>query len=191
MSLLSAHRRALPQPLIDGVALLDLDSHVDRRGALTTLFVSGPGDTPPVQWNVMRSVPGVIRGIHVHSDYSEYYVSLGGPVFVHLHDARRSSASFGRSANFWLEHTATAAIRVPAGVAHGVAFPEGGLLLCGLSAVWSGAGEFGCRWDDERLAVPWPIKHPILSDRDSSAGSYADMVSALERADGGGRVSDP
>lgn len=170
------------ESVINGLMVVELHPVIDRRGSLMTLFVGDDGDTPLVQWNLVRTVPGVIRGIHVHSGYDEYYAPFGERTFIHLHDARRASPSFGRSSSFWVDDAAPVAIRVPAGVAHGLAFPAGGLLLYGLSARWSGADEFACRWDDEHLAVPWPIEHPMLSDRDASAGSYADMMRALDDA---------
>ena len=32
----------------------------------------------------------------------------------------------------------------------------------------------GIRWDDPELAVRWPIRDPVVSNRDKGLGSFAD-----------------
>jgi dTDP-4-dehydrorhamnose 3,5-epimerase len=160
--------------------MVALQPIVDARGDLTTVFASERPAAVPVQWNLVRSRPGVVRGVHVHRTYDEHYVPASGRIFVFLKDARRASPTFGLTLNCWLDATQPVALRVPAGVAHGLAFPTGGVILCGLSDQWTGQDELECRWDDAALRVVWPVSRPILSSRDANAGTYADMLQRLD-----------
>jgi dTDP-4-dehydrorhamnose 3,5-epimerase len=37
------------------------------------------------------------------------------------------------------------------------------------SDVYDPIGEFGVRWNDPAIGIPWPIKNPVLSEKDASA----------------------
>jgi dTDP-4-dehydrorhamnose 3,5-epimerase len=41
--------------------------------------------------------------------------------------------------------------------------------------------ETGIAWDDPEIAVDWPVREPILSDRDRSAPRLADVESSPAR----------
>ena len=173
-------RRPHKLTAIDGVITVPLHQVVDPRGDLTTVLASEGPSPSLVQWNLVRSRAGVIRGIHVHPTYDEYYVPASGRLFIFLKDARRASPTFGATLNSWMDGEEPVAVTVPAGVAHGIAFPDGGVLLYGLSDAWTGMGEIGCRWDDEALDIDWPVLSPILSPRDANAGSYDEMLQRLD-----------
>jgi dTDP-4-dehydrorhamnose 3,5-epimerase len=165
---------------IDGVAIRPWPQMPDHRGVLATIYKDGPDSLGPfVQWNLVQSTRGSLRGVHAHSRYHEYYVPLHGRMFLFLKDVRAASPTFGAEFHCWSEALASSALFVPIGVAHAVYFDEDGLLLYGLSTEWTGEGEFGCRWDDPGIGAPWPVQTPVLSDRDAAAPSLAAMVAAL------------
>ena len=103
-------------------------------------------------------------------------------MFFALKDVRRSSPTFGVAVSIWSDAIGVAGFRVPIGVLHGVYAPKGGFLLYGLSALWTGSGEFGCRWNDSELGIEWPCAAPVLSDRDETASSYAELVKTFNAA---------
>jgi dTDP-4-dehydrorhamnose 3,5-epimerase len=41
---------------------------------------------------------------------------------------------------------------------------------------YSGEDEFGVAWDDPDLGISWPVTDPILSDRDRSNPSLAQVL---------------
>ena len=166
---------------IAGLVLLSPKLNSDSRGSLDVIFAKGwPGVPAVQQCNVVRSLAKVLRGMHVHSRYDEVYASIIGRMFIVLKDARRSSATFGVTMTQWIDNeSANHTIVVPAGVAHGVLFVTDGILTYGLSSPWTGANEFNCRWDDPEIGVDWPEPAPLLSERDTVAGSYAEMVAAV------------
>ncbi len=166
---------------IHGVRLIEIPPNLDHRGSLSTVHRDTQAG-PFAQWNCIRSDANVLRGLHAHRDYDELYVPIRGRMFLLLKDARSSSPSSGAEIGFWSEEIEDKSIFVPSGVAHGVYFATDGILLYGLSRIWTGAGELECRWDDAEISTRWPARDPILSDKDTAAGSFAAMVTALERS---------
>jgi dTDP-4-dehydrorhamnose 3,5-epimerase len=53
--------------LPDGVVCRNLVVHRDDRGWISEIFrQEWPTGVAPVQWNAVRSMAGVLRGVHVH-----------------------------------------------------------------------------------------------------------------------------
>lgn len=163
---------------IAGCAPVPLRVNPDDRGCLVEVFrEEWPGAFKTVQWNVCSSVAGVMRGVHVHVDYDEFYTLPLGRVFIALRDVRRESATFGASAGFEWRATDGFAVPVPAGVAHAVFFLEDSVLAFGLSDYWKAELDvLGCRWDDLDASLPWPAEAARVSRRDAESGSFNDMV---------------
>ena len=114
---------------------------------------------------LLRSGASVLRGLHAHLSYDELYVPIQGRMFLLLKDARINSATFGTEVSFWNEEIEKKSIFVPTGVAHGVYFATESILIYGLSQIWNGDGDFGCRWNDADVKTGWPVHSPVLSDR--------------------------
>lgn len=164
---------------IDGACVFPSNAEADDRGVLRAYRFSEAGLPAAMQFNVVSSRRNVLRGLHAHSHYDEYYIPVSGRMFFALADARRGSPTFGRTAAFWCYPEHAVGFRVPVGIAHGVYFADDGLLCYGISAYWTGVGEFECRWDDADLRIAWPCVDPILSVRDANAGSFGRMVEKM------------
>jgi dTDP-4-dehydrorhamnose 3,5-epimerase len=170
-------------PLPLGVEVDPLRPIHDARGSLTELYRASGQQHPLVQFNLVQSAPGVLRGVHVHLDHTDHLIGLAGTIVVGLHDLRRDSPTFRQSASVVL--SSTAVVRVAPGIAHGFWFPSGGTLMYGLDHEWTPDDDFGCRWDDPDLSIPWSpdgigdphdlAGGPMLSQRDSSAISLAQL----------------
>jgi dTDP-4-dehydrorhamnose 3,5-epimerase len=169
---------------IQDVQVIGNPVNLDHRGSLSTIFTQGAphGPAEMKQWNRVASHAKVLRGIHAHLRYDELYVPITGRMFFFLKDARRDSPSFGSEMSFYSDEFPDSSILVPVGVAHGVFFETDGILIYGLSGLFTGDDEFGCRWNDAEVCVEWPTTNPILSERDAGAGSFTEMVEAIDRA---------
>lgn len=166
-----------------GVRLLELTSHVDERGVFTELFRSEwPTGIAPVQWNAVRSEPGVLRGVHVHARHDDYLTVPIGRATVGLCDLRPDSPTSGLAVCATLGADAPAALVIPHGVAHGFLFHEPSLHVYAVSHTWDPADELGCRWDDPGLGIPWPSVSPRLSDRDEALPALPDLRAQLAAA---------
>ena len=100
---------------------------------------------------------------------------LGG-----VHDAREGSPTQGVTQGIVLDATTTAGIYIPPGVAHGFAALEDATLTYLVDNYYDGDDEFGVRFDDVEVAMDWGIVDPILSDRDRTCPTLAEV-----RASGG------
>ncbi|HKP02606.1 MAG TPA: dTDP-4-dehydrorhamnose 3,5-epimerase family protein [Chthoniobacterales bacterium] len=167
---------------IDGCAVVPAKPNPDARGCLYEIYrAEWPGTFPTVQWNACVSKAGVVRGVHVHVDYQEYYTLLAGRGLLGIHDIRCDSPTFGRSATIDWRAEDRCAVTIPCGVAHVLWFIEDSVLAFGLSSYWSAALDVvGCRWDDPALGFEIPEGAKSLSERDDESGSYAEMVQNYE-----------
>jgi len=74
---------------------------------------------------------------------------------------------------------------IPVGVAHGFLALEPLDLLYLVTNEFDSSDELGFAWDDPAVGVPWPSvaatpdQRPILSERDRSNPSLADLVARL------------
>lgn len=172
----------LPTIPIQGCGPVPVRPNRDGRGCLFEIFrEEWPGAFRTVQWNACASNAGVMRGVHVHVDYDEFYTLPSGRVFIALRDIRRASPTFGATRAFEWTSEDGFAIPVPAGVAHAVYFLEDSVLAFGLSGYWRAELDVvGCRWDALDPAIAWPIETAALSMRDSDSGDFDGMVAKYE-----------
>ena len=172
---------------LPGVLIVEPDVCADPRGFFMETYhearyrehgIQGPF----VQDNHSRSVAGTLRGLHlqVRRPQGKLVHVIEGEVFDVSVDVRRGSPTFGR----WVGVTLTAEnVRqcyVPPGFAHG---------FCVLSPVaqveykctdfYDPGGELGVAWNDPALAIPWPVRDPILSARDKGHPTLAELGDRL------------
>lgn len=163
-----------------GVRLLPLTPHSDERGVFTELYRDEwDAGVRPVQWNAVRSRPGVLRGVHVHPRHDDYLTVPLGRATVGLCDLRGDSPTSELAVCVELTADAPSAIVVPHGVAHGFYFHEPSLHVYAVSHTWDPADELGCRWDDPALGIPWPQTQATISPRDAALPSLAGLRAQL------------
>jgi dTDP-4-dehydrorhamnose 3,5-epimerase len=168
--------------LAAGGRIHPLTTHHDDRGALTEIFrYEWPSELAPVQWNCVVSEPGVMRGVHIHLGYWEYYVVLHGRTTIGFRDVRRGSPTEGQTGLVELAGARLCALITPPGVAHGIYFDEPSTLLVGTAAYWNTTTELGCHWADPALEIPWPMASARLSDRDAALPSLGELSAVLPR----------
>ena len=167
---------------IDGCSLIPAKPNPDGRGCLYEIYrAEWPGVFSTVQWNACVSKAGVVRGVHVHVDYDEYYTLLAGRGLLGLRDVRRTSPTFGQSVTIDWRTEDRCAVVIPRGVAHALWFIDDAILAFGLSRYWRAEFDVvGCRWDDAALGFEIPDGVKNLSRRDSESGSYEEMVRSYE-----------
>jgi dTDP-4-dehydrorhamnose 3,5-epimerase len=166
---------------IDGVRFVSLTTHRDERGAFCELFREEWGaGVSPLQWNVVDSEPGVLRGVHVHVRHADYLTVVAGRATIGLRDLRAGSPTEGETALVELDGAARSAIAIPVGVAHGFLFHEPSTHVYAVSHYWDPADELACHWADPGLELAWPFEPRLVSERDASAGSLADLLAELE-----------
>lgn len=163
------------ESLISDVVIRALSPHEDGRGVFTELYrdewLFG---SRPVQWNAVSSEPNVLRGFHCHVRHADVVTVVAGSMQLGLHDLRPGSSTFD-TAQLLTVPAWSAAVAVPPGVAHGFYFPEPSIHVYAVSETFDPDDELGCRWDDPEIGFAWPCTAPLLSERDTQAGTFSEM----------------
>jgi dTDP-4-dehydrorhamnose 3,5-epimerase len=190
---------ARPASLLPGVRYGAIARHADVRGAfrelwrasafpaLTAAETGAPDGTEPrfVQANLSSSSVGVLRGLHYHRRQLDYWIVASGRAFVAVVDVRPVVAADGPAIVETRELGPDDWVVIPVGVAHGFLALEPLELMYLVTNEFDGSDERGFAWDDPAVGVPWPPVpgtpdgRPILSDRDRSNPSLAELVERL------------
>jgi dTDP-4-dehydrorhamnose 3,5-epimerase len=122
-----------------------------------------------VQDNVSLSRRGSLRGLHFQNPtpQGKLVSVLEGEVFDVAVDLRRSSPTFGRWHGLSLSSENKRQFYLPPGFAHGfVVVSETALFHYKCTDYYAPKDELAIRWDDPDLAIAWPCREPLVSDRD-------------------------
>lgn len=123
-----------------------------------------------VQDNLVRSVRGVVRGLHYQLQpqaQGKLVFVISGKICDVAVDLRPGSPTFGRSVLCTLSAEEGNGLWIPAGFAHGYAVvSEEAAVMYKVTAEYAPELDRGIRWDDPTLAVPWPVTAPVLSAKD-------------------------
>ncbi len=169
-------------PLKD-LFVIDIDYFEDERGFFIESwhqrdFAAAGLDLTFVQEGHSRSGKGVLRGLH----YQDMTAPMGkllrctvGRIFDVVVDLRMSSSSFGSWFGIELNAENKRQIYVPVGFAHGFAtVSDIAEVQYKQTGFYTPPSEGGVRWNDPDVGVDWPIKDPILSERDQISQSLAE-----------------
>ena len=129
-------------------------------------------DATFVQDNVSFSRRGILRGLHFQNPkpQGKLLQVLQGEVFDVAVDVRRSSPTFGKWHGLALSAENKRQFYIPPGFAHGfLVTSDSALFHYKCTEFYSPKDEMAIRWDDPAIGIQWPIKDPLLSDRDTKA----------------------
>jgi dTDP-4-dehydrorhamnose 3,5-epimerase len=128
-------------------------------------------DFVPVQENHSKSAKGVLRGLHYQTEpfaQAKLVRVVRGRIFDVAVDLRKNLTSFGRWVGMELSEMNRLMLYIPRGFAHGFAsLEEGTEMIYLVDNDYSKANEQGVFWNDPTIGVKWPIKDPILSEKDA------------------------
>jgi dTDP-4-dehydrorhamnose 3,5-epimerase len=173
---------------IRGVLHVIPDPFRDERGFFVrtldaaSLRAAGLDPARFVQENQSRSRRGTLRGLHCRRELTEGKLvrCARGRVFEAIVDLRPWSPTFLVQEHLVLDDRAHRQVFVPPGCAHGF------LVLSPLAdicykhdAPYRPGLEAGVRWDDPELAIPWPSRPAILSERDRALPTLAEVRGEL------------
>lgn len=131
-----------------------------------------------VQDNHSRSVKNVLRGLHYQIQHPQGKLVrvVQGEVFDVAVDIRRSSPTFGRWVSAILSAENKHQLWVPEGFAHGfIVLSETAEFLYKTSNYYAPEHERSIIWNDEELAIDWPVDvAPSLSAKDSAGSAFRD-----------------
>ena len=116
-----------------------------------------------------KSKKNVLRGMHLQrkNPQGKYISVLKGEIFDVAVDCRKNSKTFGKHFKITLNDKKNVSIYIPPGFAHGfVGLKKENIVLYSCTNYRNKKSEIGITWNDPDLNINWPIKDPILSNRD-------------------------
>ncbi len=131
-----------------------------------------------VQDNVSFSRRGILRGLHFQNPnpQGKLLQVLQGEVFDVAVDIRRSSPTFGKWHGLVLSADNKRQFYIPAGFAHGfLVLSETALFHYKCTEFYSPQDELAIRWDDPDIGIAWPMKGPLVSERDAKGLRLRDV----------------
>ena len=160
---------------IPGVLLMNLEVFKDPRGGFLESYQQNRYkelglNVEFVQDNHSHSVKNVLRGLHyqVKRPQGHLIYVIRGVIFDVGVDLRPGSPTFGQWQSFRLSDDQPQQLFMPAGIAHGFCvLSEEVDILYKCTDYFDPDDEGGLLWSDPSLKIDWPIREPIISERDS------------------------
>ena len=169
---------------LDDVIIVRPEVFQDERGFFTEVFrkdqfidMGLPGEF--VQLNHSGSVQNVTRGLHFQWDppMGKLMRVTRGTAFLVAVDIRKGSQTLGKWVGFEVSEENRLQVWAPAGFARGFCvlsdYAEIQYLCTG---VYNSKGESGILWNDPEIGIEWPVREPILSEKDMSAQTLAQWL---------------
>lgn len=172
------------QLAIAGVWKIRLTPMNDERGFFARTFcrdefqahgLHGAFEQSSLSRNTQR---GTLRGMHYQPfPYAEakFVRCVRGAIFDVVVDIRSDSPTRGKWVAEELDAEEGIGLYIAPGLAHGFqTLTDNSDILYQISPPFVAGHGAGVRWNDPAFGIEWPIRDPIISDRDAQ---YADWVS--------------
>lgn len=168
---------------IPGLFQLDLFHASDQRGTFVKTFQSEEFEMQGLETTFRESFfsinkKNVIRGMHFQQppyDHAKLVYCTSGKILDVIVDIRKNSHSFGKSVAIEISEENHRGIYMPPGVAHGFCCLTNATMVYLTSTVHNSKADKGIKWDS--IDFEWPIKKPIVSERDAAFPSLNDLLS--------------
>jgi dTDP-4-dehydrorhamnose 3,5-epimerase len=161
---------------IKGLILIELPIYKDNRGFFIERFNASKFADAGLPHQFMQdnhsySTPNVIRGLHAQFTPPQgklVGVARGNILDIAV-DIRPFSPTFGQHVAIELSAENGRLLWVPGGeFAHGFCTlgDEPADVFYKVDSLYNPGGEVGIKWNDPDLNIKWPVKNPIVSQRD-------------------------
>ncbi len=145
------------------------ETYSDKRGYFRELFLQKHfKDKFP--FDVMSySKKNVVRGLHLQlkNSQAKLITVLRGKIFDVCLDCRKNSKTFGKYFSIILSDRNNKSLLIPKGFAHGFcALTNDVIMHYKCSNYRHKKTETGILWNDKNLKIKWPVKRPIISNKD-------------------------
>ncbi|MHC4488134.1 MAG: dTDP-4-dehydrorhamnose 3,5-epimerase family protein [Planctomycetota bacterium] len=159
---------------LEAVLLIKPFVFEDHRGEYVEtyneqLYKNNGIDVKFVQDDISVSTKNVLRGIHGDDQTWKLISCLYGKFYLVVVNCYEESEDFGKWQSFVLSDSNRMQVLVPPkhGNAH-LALSDTTIFHYKQSTYYDRSRQFTYKWNDRRFNIWWPIKNPILSQRDES-----------------------
>jgi dTDP-4-dehydrorhamnose 3,5-epimerase len=163
---------------LSGAWLLELERAEDERGFFARAWCADEFEKRGldshiaqcnISWNRKR---GTLRGMHFQAmphQESKIVRCIRGGIYDVIVDLRPDSPTFRSWISVELTAESRIALYIPKEFAHGFqTLTDDAEVFYQMSSAYAPVHAKGIRWNDSRLKIAWPLRDPILSERDRS-----------------------
>ena len=167
---------------ISGFYIIERPTHPDERGLFREIFRLDELEREAgikfniVQANHARSYPGVTRGLHAEN-WNKLVYPIRGKVFLAIVDIRPDSPTFTQHETFSIDNNSHKALFIAKGLANSICVDgsEDADYLYLVDAYYDGKDTKAVVWNDPDLGIDWPIKNPVISERDKNSPTLREL----------------
>lgn len=173
---------------LEGVVIFKLDPFEDFRGEYVELFneknyldainkslkdtryAKSATNLKFVEDDISTGTYGVIKGIHGDSKTWKLITCLFGKFYFVVLNHNKKSKDYGKWEAFTLSDKNRIQILVPPHYGNGhLVLSEYSIFHYKQSSYYDSSSQFTVKWNDPEFKIWWPIKTPILSERDETS----------------------
>ena len=160
------------------LVIYEKNTYKDKRGYFRELYLQKHFNNK-FPFDVMSySKKNVLRGLHLQLKQSQakLITVLKGKIFDVSLDCRKKSKTFGKFFSIILSENENKSLLIPKGFAHGFcSLTEDVVLHYKCSNYRHKDSETGILWNDKDIGIKWPIKKPIVSNKDKENLKFKDF----------------
>ena len=156
---------------IEGLIILKTKIFKDSRGFLKEVYQRRILKKNFVFDVMSKSKKGVLRGLHVQTKHSQakLITVTHGKIFDVAVDLRKKSRTFGKYYSLIISEDSDFSLYIPKGFAHGfLCLSNKCTVNYKCSTYRNSKSEKTLKWNDKTLNIRWPVKSPILSNKDKN-----------------------
>lgn len=167
---------------LKGVYFIEPELKKDKRGYFFRAFCRKENKVAGFNFDIVQinrsftRKKGTIRGFHFQTaPYREDKIMqcLRGKIYAVIIDLRKNSISFKKWISFGISEKDKNMILVPKGCCVGIqTLADNCELLYYMSEYYAPENYRGVRWNDPAFKIKWPIKNPLVSDKDKNWPDY-------------------
>ena len=165
---------------INGPKIIKTKIFKDSRGFLKEVYRKKIINNIEFPFDVMSySKKHVLRGLHIQivKPQAKIITVTHGKIFDVAVDLRKNSKSFGKYVSITISDKDDYSFYIPEGFAHGfLCLSKECTVNYKCSNYREPKYERTLSWNDEDVKIKWPVKKPILSDKDNKGISLFDFV---------------
>jgi dTDP-4-dehydrorhamnose 3,5-epimerase len=174
---------------LPGVVLITSRSFADARGVFTETYKHSEfseAGMPEyfVQDNYSKSSQHVLRGLHYQKDpmsQGKLVRCIKGMVFDVAVDLRKGSLTYGKWVGIELSEENNQMLYIPPAFAHGFIVLSGAAeIIYKCTQEYSPEHERGLIWNDPVIDIDWPVRDPVLSEKDKALPLLKDADNNFE-----------
>ena len=150
----------------------------DRRGLFRELSKDSVIRKKLIFTVVSKSKKNVLRGLHFQKfkQQGKFLSVVKGKILDVAIDCRKKSKTFGKHFKVELSDKNEKSIYIPEGFLHGfLGLDKENIVIYSCTNYRDAKSEIGVKWDDNDLNIKWPIKKPILSNKDKNNLLFKDL----------------